>query len=314
MLSFYRYTFLLTLCVYLFSPALMARAPIAAEDSKARLERLTQHQWHHGAADCVQDTAPAIETWQYNASTWVLRQNKCLHYEAPFIYLLIGKEKALLLDTGATADPEAFPLYATVLQLLKTPAKNDDIPKLLVLHSHGHSDHIAADSQFQGKANTVVVPPKLAALKAHFGYAEEGLRWPEDNAVLELGNRQLTLIPLPGHSDDAIALYDPQTGWLLTGDSLYPGRLYVRDWHLYKRSMSRLLKFTSGLPVTAIMGTHIEMSSTPGVDYPTGSTYQPAEHPLPMPYQTLERLTKRLWASPFPARLESDSFIVQPVG
>ena len=34
--------------------------------------------------------------------------------------------------------------------------------------------------------------------------------------------------------------------------------------------------------VTAVMGCHIEMSRTPGRDYPRGSTWQPDEAPLPM--------------------------------
>ena len=37
-----------------------------------------------------------------------------VHYEAPFMFLLFGGSRALLLDTGATADPRFFPLRRTV--------------------------------------------------------------------------------------------------------------------------------------------------------------------------------------------------------
>jgi hypothetical protein len=48
----------------------------------------------------------------------ILRQNKAVHYEAPFLYLLFGSDRALLVDTGATPDPPLFPLRATVDRLL----------------------------------------------------------------------------------------------------------------------------------------------------------------------------------------------------
>ena len=37
-----------------------------------------------------------------------------VHYEAPFMFLLFGDSRALLLDTGATANPQFFPLRRTV--------------------------------------------------------------------------------------------------------------------------------------------------------------------------------------------------------
>lgn len=45
----------------------------------------------------------------YSEHTVILRQNKSVHFEAPFLFLLFGNERALLLDTGATADPAHFP-------------------------------------------------------------------------------------------------------------------------------------------------------------------------------------------------------------
>jgi hydroxyacylglutathione hydrolase len=39
-----------------------------------------------------------------------------------------------------------------------------------------------------------------------------------------------------------------------------------------------------------VMGCHIEMSRTPGRDYPIGSTWQPDEAPLPMSVEQLTRV------------------------
>ena len=43
------------------------------------------------------------------STTAILRQNKAIDYEAPFLFLVFGQERADLLDTGATASPDFFP-------------------------------------------------------------------------------------------------------------------------------------------------------------------------------------------------------------
>src|SRR5678816_2585529 len=55
--------------------------------------------WNQGSEDCVKNPQPPIQVHQYNAQTFILRESLCATYEAPFIYLLIGKTKALLIDT-----------------------------------------------------------------------------------------------------------------------------------------------------------------------------------------------------------------------
>jgi hydroxyacylglutathione hydrolase len=68
--------------------------------------------------------------------------------------LLFGRDRAVLLDTGPTAEPEFFPLRATVDSLIDRWAaihQHATDYGLLVLHTHAHGDHIAADSQFAGR-------------------------------------------------------------------------------------------------------------------------------------------------------------------
>ena len=85
----------------------------------------------------------------------------------------------------------------------------------------------------------------------------------------------MLVLPIPGHHGQSIALYDPKTKWLLTGDTVYPGKIYVQDWTQYRASIARLLAFTQNHPVEAIMGSHIEMTTRPGEHYPIGSQYHP---------------------------------------
>ena len=64
------------------------------------------------------------------------------------------------------------------------------------------------------------------------------------------------------------------------GDTLYPGRLYISDQTAYVRSIARLVEFTRDKSVAHILGTHIENTRTPYLDYPIGTRYQPDEHVL----------------------------------
>lgn len=245
------------------------------------LEKL---HWIHGSANCSENKDPGLQVLKFNETTYILRQNKCLNYEAPFLYLFIGREKALLVDTGAEAPDDSFPLYETVRKILST---GKGMLPLLVIHSHGHGDHNAGDGQFTNKAGVELVPPTKEAIVKFFQLNN----WPDDEAELDLGQRKLTIIPIPGHDVLSVAIYDPQTKWLLTGDSIYPGRLYVRDGAAFCGSIARLTKFANEHAVTYLMGNHIEMTTTKGVDYPTGTTYQPEEHVLPLGLSVIKELS-----------------------
>ncbi|MEQ9298163.1 MAG: hypothetical protein RIF33_06360 [Cyclobacteriaceae bacterium] len=82
----------------------------------------------------------------------------------------------------------------------------------------------------------------------------------------------------------------PLTSRIRCGDTFYPGRLYVKDWMAFKKSIARLLEFTRGNEMQYILGNHIEMSTTPGRDYKMGTLYQPGELPFPLSTSDLREL------------------------
>ncbi len=244
--------------------------------------------WVHGAPQAAPDPGPPIQVHPAAPGTYLLRQNKSTHYEAPFMVLLIGRERALLLDTGASCDPEVFPLRATVDQLLAAEgqAQPDGAElHLVVAHTHAHADHVAADAQFGDRAATTVVGTDLASVR-HFWGLDEDL---ERSARLDLGERVLEVLSIPGHHATCIAVFDPWTGLLLTGDTVYPGRLYAPDMPAFVAGLDRLVRFAQARPVTHVIGCHIEMTRSPGRDYPVGTTYQPDEPALQM---TVEQLVQ----------------------
>ncbi|MEU4243390.1 MBL fold metallo-hydrolase [Actinoplanes sp. NPDC026619] len=224
---------------------------------------------------------PVIQTHFYNEHTVILRQSKRVECEAPFIYLLFGNERALLLDTGASADPAVFPLRDTVDSLVDAWLREHprDGYELVVAHTHGHGDHVAADPQFADRPATTVVPHDPDAVRSFFGLTGALA----ESVVFDLGGRVLEILNSPGHHAAAITIHDPWTGILFTGDTVYPGRLYIADYPAFRATLDRLVDFAANHTVTHVLGCHIEMTSKPGRDFPLGAQYQPAEHVLQLP-------------------------------
>jgi glyoxylase-like metal-dependent hydrolase (beta-lactamase superfamily II) len=182
--------------------------------------------------------------------------------------------------------------------------------ELIVAHTHAHGDHLAADGQFSGKSNTIVVGKKVDDVVSFFAVNN----WPQTNGQIDLGERVMDIIPIPGHEKSSIALYDRKTRILLSGDSFYPGRLYVQDWEAYRSSIKRLADFAHENPVSYILGNHIEMTKTPGVDYPTGTLFQPHEQVLPLRTKDLMLLNDTLQQlGKDRKRVVFEKFIVTPV-
>jgi glyoxylase-like metal-dependent hydrolase (beta-lactamase superfamily II) len=230
-------------------------------------------RWNAGAADCEATPQSPLQVHRYEPQTYVLRQNPCADFEANFLYLLIGSEKALLIDTGAVADPDLMPLAGTVLDLL--PDEGGSRLPLLVAHTHGHRDHTAGDPQFEPLASVQVVSTESEAARRFFGFTD----WPDGLARLDLGGRIVEILPAPGHHPDHLVFYDDRTALLLTGDFLLPGRLLIDDATEFHDSAMRLIEFLATRPVEHVLGAHIELDAT-GQAFSTGSEYHPNERRL----------------------------------
>ena len=223
--------------------------------------------WRSGGPNCIE--LPDWQVHEYNPDFYILRQSGCIHYEKPFLYLFFGKQRAMLVDTGAGESSAADAVRRLMLQKKRELA-------LVVTHSHGHGDHIAGDKAFLAMPKVSFVAADVAAQQKFYGIE----KWPEQPGSIDLGDRVIDVLAIPGHQAAHLAYYDRRTGILLTGDHLYPGRLYVTDAAEYRRSTQRLVDFTATRPVAHILGCHIEQSAEPFVDYPTGTRYQPNEHSL----------------------------------
>lgn len=284
-------------------PILLATAALSQADIRPGV--LPKH-WITGGPNCIE--VPDWKVHEYNPDFYILRESGCTHYEKPFLYLLFGKDRALLEDTGAGRADTARIVDEVVGKWLKRNQRQS-IP-LLVGHSHSHGDHIAGDRQLAALPNVTMIPLTVDGTAQFFGIAN----WPQGRGQVDLGDRVIDVIPIPGHDKLSIALYDRQTGVLLTGDSLYPGRLYVSDFPSFVQSTQRLVDFTDGRMVTHILGTHIEQTSTPYRDYPVGTAYQPEEHALELSRGSLLELNEALRKmGERPVRLALRDFTIWPV-
>jgi hydroxyacylglutathione hydrolase len=239
--------------------------------------------WNEGALDCKATLQAPLQVHVYEPQTFILRQNPCTSFEANFLYLLIGSDRAVLIDTGAVADPKEMPLAKTILELL--PEKDHKKLPLLVAHTHRHMDHRAGDPRFVSLPSVKVVPIDLEGVKAFFRFTN----WPNEIAHLDLGGRTVDVIPTPGHDPTHVAFYDSRTGILFSGDFLLPGRLLIEDAAAYHESAIRVIDFLKTRPLTHILGSHIELDSA-GRAYRFGSHYHPNEHRLELAREDLTAL------------------------
>jgi hydroxyacylglutathione hydrolase len=214
-----------------------------------------------------------------------MRQSKDLTYEAPFTFLLFGTERALLLDTGAVNDDLLRRVVDDLIAEWLTSRPRAGY-QLVVVHTHGHGDHVAGDPSFVARPDTLVVGKTAQDVQAFFGFTE----WPGQVCDYDLGERRLEVIGIPGHHSASIAVHDEWTGLLFTGDSVYPGRIYVEDFPAFVASMDRLVEFAETRHAIHVLGCHIEMTREARRDYYLGCRYQPEEPPLQMTVAQLRAL------------------------
>lgn len=278
-----------------------------AAANAAAMPSLFAERWIDG----TNGVEPGTQVQALDRDTFVIRQSVNTNFEAPFLYLIFGRDKVLLIDSGA----EGGRIRPTVDRLIADwlAANHRTAIPLIVAHSHNHGDHIAGDAAFRDRPDTTVVRLKPAEVMGFFGIAS----WPEGIGRFDLGQRMLSILPTPGHQSAAIMVYDPRLQILLSGDTLYPGRLYVPVNFLAdnRASIDRLAAFAATHKIRAVLGAHIEMTRTPGRDYPHEAATHPDEHPLELPASSIGELQAGLKTTPsVPDQAQVfQRFIIYPV-
>jgi len=232
--------------------------------------------WNEGEEDCASPkTNRTIEVHHFDPDTHVMRQSPCIDSEANLLYLLIGTQRSLLIDTGAATGEWGERTAFVVRYFLKDRDANQR--PLLVVHTHGHEDHRAGDEAVTSLPGATVAPIESGPLRKFFGFVD----WPRDIVQIDLGGRVVDVIAAPGHHEDHLVFYDRNTRLLFTGDFLLPGRLLVQDLDAYRASAQRVAEFVKSNPVSHVLGGHIELDAD-GNAYPSGVTLHRNERALPL--------------------------------
>jgi len=268
--------------------ALVAGLVAASATVRSDIQHPLEMLWSEGTTDCKADPHPPIEVHPVGAAgTYILRESLCSTFEAPFMYLLVGARRAMLIDTGDVADPRQMPLAQKVMELL--PDSGGAKLPLLVVHTHRHLDHRAGDPQFIGQPGVKVVGYDIDSVRNYYRFADH----PDGVTQIDLGGRIVDAIAMPGHNETEVSFYDRNTNLFFSGDFLLPGRLLIDDTAADIASAKRVADFVKDRPVAAVLGGHIELDAA-GETFDWGSQYHPGEHILPLAKTDLLRLPSAL--------------------
>ncbi len=144
-------------------------------------------------------------------------------------FLLAGDEKALMIDCGMMTS-NALEIAATLT----------DKPIELIL-THADMDHIGSIAQFDtfymnpAESCNLYQGPKAGLIKSY--------KPVYDKDVLDLGNRELTIVELAGHTPGSIAILDSKNKVLISGDPIQDGNVFMfgpqREMHAYVHCLDK---------------------------------------------------------------------------
>ena len=168
-------------------------------------------------------------------------------------YLIVGEEKALLFDLAV--DEPGVRAYVETLT---------DKPLMLVL-SHGHPDHIYHINDFdevwmhQGDKNF----PMHQLLGPFYIKRKLQKHFLKEKDVIDLGNRELKVIHIPGHTMGSILLFDKRTGTLLSGDTIARRLLYGTCGYVPVKEFCENINKLCNLPIQKIYSAHDRTAIAP---------------------------------------------------
>ncbi len=202
------------------------------------------------------------------------------------MYVINGSKKALLIDTGLG--------LSDLRETVRTLCGDKEI---LVVNTHGHSDHDSGNTQFrQVYMGRFDEPDGHSAFTQQdkeslsHGFFQEYLQsggslegWNpgpaprvipvKDQDRFELGGYELTVLETPGHSLGSITLFEEKQGWMFTGDLMLTWEVWGQlerstSLSVYGDSISRLATLQS--KVQAVFPAHWEKNC----GNPNGAPYE----------------------------------------
>jgi len=145
-------------------------------------------------------------------------------------FLLEGKEKSVLIDSGVNS-PNAADIAKTITN-----------KPIILLNTHGDGDHTSGTSSF---SEICIHPLDYVHCEMKTRYPSTSIVEIKDWDVIELGERTLKIIHIPGHTKGSVAILDVKGRVLYAGDSVQKGQIYMfgakRDPEQFENSLDKLI-------------------------------------------------------------------------
>lgn len=184
------------------------------------------------------------------------------------MYLLEGRDRALLIDTGnpATATDNVNDLKTVVRYLLAHESDGSLKPRPLdfvVANTHSHGDHTGQNFRMWDRPFYYMdldwptpAPANYLPIREGGGPTTHG----SGTAVagIDLGDRRLTAIAMPPHTPGSTGYLDAENQMLFTGDAIGSAFVWVQIGPVtrYLESTRHLASVTAPFPRLAIFGSH----------------------------------------------------------
>ena len=212
---------------------------------------------------------------QVDESTYIISEYR--HWEETHCYLLIGSDRALLIDTGLG-----------ICNICEQVRKLTDKPVTAVA-THIHWDHIGGHKYF----------PDFYAHKAELDWLDGGFPLPaqavknmvadrcelprdfdisnyeifqgkpsrvlKDGDTIDLGGRKIQAFHTPGHSPGHLCFWEAEKGYLFTGDLVYKGTLFANYPSTDPQSYLDSLEKIAVLPAKRIFPGHHSLDIGPEI-------------------------------------------------
>ena len=210
---------------------------------------------------------------QVEESTYIISEYR--HWEETHCYLLIGNDRALMIDTGLGISN----IYEQVRKLTNKP--------VAAVATHIHWDHIGGHKYFpefyaheaeldwlngkfplplQAVKNMVADRCELPEDFCINGYAifqgKPG-RLLDDGDTIDLGGRTIQVLHTPGHSPGHFCFWEDEKGYLYSGDLVYEGTLFANYPSTDPQSYMTSLEKIAVLPIKQLFPGHHSLNISP---------------------------------------------------
>ncbi|MDG5816617.1 MBL fold metallo-hydrolase [Chitinispirillales bacterium ANBcel5] len=212
---------------------------------------------------------------QIDENTFIISEYR--HWEETHCYLLNGKERSLLIDTGLG-----------ICNIFDTVTKLTD-KKITAVATHIHWDHIGGHHYFPDfyahqdelewlnggfpltldQIKDMVVDrcdlPKGYDVNEYEFFQGNPSKILKDNDTIDIGGRCIQIHHTPGHSPGHMCFWEKERGYLFTGDLVYKDTLFAffpsTDPEAYLDSLERI----SVLPIKRVFPAHHSLDIHPEI-------------------------------------------------